>query len=146
MFSDDELKELLDRSASGRLLPYSRKLLALQSETILDAYSIKGYIDASVADPAEHIDEASARSHVTYRITEGRQYTIASVEGAPPGIEDRFHEYVGKPYDPASIVGAEAAASDHLREIGHPHPVVVATPKIDREKATSLRAVAQGAA
>lgn len=132
VFSDRELKELLDRSASGRLLPYSRKLIALQSETILAAYSLKGYIEASVADPgAGRYEPETARAHVTYSITEGRPYSISSVGPAPPGLENRFSSYVGSPYDPASAAEVEAAASDHLRESGHPHPVVLATPKID---------------
>jgi outer membrane protein insertion porin family len=136
VFKDSELKELLDQSASGRLLPYSRKLLALQSETILAAYSVKGYIEATVGKPEEHYDEASARSNVTYRITEGRLFKISSVGPAPPGLENRLAGFAGAPYDPASVAEVEAATSDHLRESGHPHPEVVAKPDINRLNAT----------
>ena len=136
VFSDTELKELLERSASGRLLPYSRKLLSLQSETILAAYAAKGYIEASVAAPTERYEAATERSHVTYTITEGRRFTLTSVGPAPPGLEKRLSGYSGTPYDPATAAEVEAAASDHLRESGHPHPVVVARTDIVREKAT----------
>ena len=136
VFTDEQLKELLDRSASGRLLPYSAKLLALQTETILAAYSVKGYIETTVAKPVERLDEKTERSNVTYRITEGRRFTVTFVGPAPEGLEDRMRGYVGAPYDPASVVEVEAAASDHLRESGHPHPIVVARPDIDRAAAT----------
>jgi outer membrane protein assembly complex protein YaeT len=136
VFTGPELKELLDRSASGRLLPYSRKLLALQSETILAAYAVKGYIEAAVVIPEPRYEPGTARSHVTYKITEGRAFKIVSVGPAPPGLETRFQGFVGAPYDPETPAEAEAAASDFLRESGHPHPEVVATPDIDRVAAT----------
>ena len=135
VYSDDQLKDLLERSASGRLLPYSKKLLALQVETILAAYAARGNIECAVAPPGIHVDPATARVHVTYDITEGRSFTIASVGPPPSGLERRFAGYAGAPYDPSTPAEVEATASDHLRELGHPHPVVVATPKIDRDNA-----------
>jgi outer membrane protein insertion porin family len=136
LFSDEELKALLDRSASGRLLPYSKKLISLQVDTILMAYAIKGHIEASVAPPTRRYEESTARFHVTYTITEGREFKVVSVGPAPEGLEDRYSAFVGKPYDPAIATEVEATASDRLRESGHPHALVVATPKINPLDAT----------
>jgi outer membrane protein assembly complex protein YaeT len=132
-FSRRELRDLLEGTASGRRLLYSKKLLALHVETILVAYGAKGYIEAAVASPAQIYNAAEEKMDITYRITEGRPFVIAAVGPAPPGFESRFAEMVGLPFDPTAPAELEAAILDHLREQGYPHPFVVATPKIDRE-------------
>jgi outer membrane protein insertion porin family len=131
--SGQDLKEMLERVASGRNLPYSKKLLALQAEAILASYGARGYIEASVAEPELHYVEADREVHVTYRITEGRPFTLVAIERIPPGLEEKLRDLVDRPYDPARPAEIEAAILDHFRERGHPYPVAVATPDINRE-------------
>ena len=133
VFLRRELRDLLEGTASGRRLLFSKKLLALHVETILVAYGAKGYIEAAVADPARLYDAAEEKMDVTYKITEGRPFKIAAVGPALPGFESRYAEMAGQPYDPTTPAELEAAILDHLRERGYPHPVVVATPTIYRE-------------
>jgi len=133
VFSRRELRDLLEGTASGRRLLYSKKLLALHLETILVAYAAKGYIEATVGSPALLYDVAEERMDITYTITEGRPFLISAIGPAPPGFESRFAEMVGLPFDVTTPAELEATILDYYREQGYPHPVAVATPKIDRE-------------
>ena len=47
---------------------------------VKDEYYKRGYIDAKVAEPSLEVDPATSDATVTYRVKEGRQYKVSSVD------------------------------------------------------------------
>ncbi len=63
--------------------------LALDGRRAQDVYMQQGYMDATVSDPLMRVDAGAYKADVTYKISEGEQYTInsISIEGNVEGME-----------------------------------------------------------
>ena len=73
---------------------------------IREAYLERGYLDAKVAEPLMKIDFSNYTANVTYSVTEGEPYKVASVKlsGKVPGLDEKeiqeeLHLKSGKVFD-----------------------------------------------
>ncbi|MHC4607269.1 MAG: BamA/OMP85 family outer membrane protein [Planctomycetota bacterium] len=121
----------------GYQTPFSRRLLAVQTQAILAAYRRRGYIDVSLDEPGFHYVDDDQRMHVTFFLREGRQYRVSGFEGVPDvsELKDALSELIDKPYTPKTPPEVEAMVTDHFRQNGHPFASAKVEPRIDAEKA-----------
>ncbi|MBI4566753.1 MAG: BamA/TamA family outer membrane protein [Planctomycetes bacterium] len=134
--SRDDLEEVVERVRSGTDPAYSPKLLSRVVEALLAAYGEKGYVEAVVSDPQTSYVEDQRAMNVTFRITEGKSYTLRSIEGLPeqPEVRKRLGARIGATYTPHTGREVEAAIVDYYRERGHPFVRVRVETRLDRDQ------------
>lgn len=139
VFSKETLKESRPKGFLGEGVPFSERLLVMVREEIIAGYRARGYIEADVNVEERRAPDDPGRVHVTFHISEGKQFTLAGIDGLPddPELREKLLKSVDKPYRPATAEVLEATVIDHYRDHGHPYAQALASPKIDRATATA---------
>jgi outer membrane protein insertion porin family len=137
VYSNRKLRGLRPTEFLGEAVPFSERLMVMIREEIVTGYRREGYIEADVTVDERRSSEVPGRVDVTFRIQEGRQFTLTGIQGVPetPGVQEQLSSLTGKPYTPGTPERVEAIVIDGLRDHGYPNAQALATPQIDQETA-----------
>ncbi|MFC5460936.1 outer membrane protein assembly factor BamA [Massilia niabensis] len=146
VFSDKELRDVLQLSTSGWLTwyskadQYSKTKLTGDLEAIKSFYLDRGYLEANVESTQVSITPDKREIYLTINIAEGEKYTVSSValEGETFGREEELRQLIllqpGKPYSGALQEATNKRIAARLGTFGYAFASVNANPEINREK------------
>lgn len=100
--------------------------LALDGKRAQDVYMQHGYMDATVSDPLMRIDSGAYKADISYKVSEGTQYTINSIkiEGEVEGLElstlkDELKSLEGKVFNINKLRKDKAYIAEQVANLGY---------------------------
>jgi outer membrane translocation and assembly module TamA len=133
----------LGQRAGGIILTpryYNPYRLAEDRRRIESYWQNAGYFDVKVSEPALQIDQAAQRADVTWTVTEGPRYALASVgfRGLPAGSESAVRSLApfsaGSSMDLEAIRVARYAMAERLQRDGFGHARVIVRFYVNRSR------------
>jgi len=146
IFSDKELRELMQLNTSGwftwysKADQYSKTKLTGDIETLKSFYLNRGYLEANIESTQVSITPDKKDIYLTINITEGEKYTVSDVklEGEMFGREEELKQLLllhkGSTYSGELLTASNKRISDRLGTFGYAFANVNANPEIDRAK------------
>lgn len=146
VFSDDELRDLLNLSAPTwfswytKADQYSKQKLSGDLEALKSFYINRGFIEMQIQSTQVSISSDKKDIYITINISEGEKYTVSkvSVVGQMFGRDEEFKKLVeiksGDIYSGEKLSASVKKISEHMGDFGYAFANVNANPEIDREK------------
>ena len=145
IFDDDTLISEFSLSTSGLMTwytdsdQYSRPKLQADLESVRSYYLNRGYLEFSIDSTQVSISPDKERIYITVNVTEGRQYTVTSVNLAgdlvapEEELRDLIQVVPGEVFSREDLTETTKLIADRLGDEGYAFAAVNAVPELDRE-------------